>query len=219
MKNKKHHHLLSLYFLTFVCHLKVMDPLLPLGVLSGCLSAYSGVEAVKVKRESANEVQSPVSRPLSPSQQPVKIKYLSNLIKDVNEGFTRIRSGSTQSNSLSSARWDEDFKPEHSHTSSLPNEKYVEMKEMPSASQQKTSEVGSFSSSPEDSYEPSMDFKVTLPHNFEPLRSKFCGDNFQMQASSVVKNAFMSPANAEDELLLNLPHVEIVVSWLISFLL
>jgi len=193
--------------------LKVMDPLLPLGVLSGCLSAYSGVKSVKVKRESVDELSSPVSRPLSPSQQPVKIKYLSNLMKDVEEGITRFRSATTL---LPSTWWDDEFKPHHSNSSTEIVEKLPRTEEKASTSNQLTLDDNGTYSSPEVFRSASMDFKVKLPQDFKPLKSKFCGDNFQMHSSSVVTNAFLSPALAEDELLKYLPHVDIVVSFLYS---
>ena len=205
-----------------VLYLKVMDPLLPLGVLSGCLSAYSGVKTVKVKRGSLDALSS-IERPVSPSQQPVKIKYLSNLFKDVEEGITRIRSGSnipsastwwdteiSGSNIPSASTW-WDTEICHHHPDSTEMIEIRPVKEKASTSQDVTIQESN-STSPEDSQEASMEFKVKLPQGFKPLRSKFCGDNFQMHQSPLVKNAFMSPALADDELVQYLPHVDIVVS-------
>ena len=169
-----------------------MDPLLPLGILSGCLGAYSGVKTEKIKRDLNSPGFSNGHKPTAPSKQPVRLRYLSNLVRDVGEGFSRMRSSSSAPDVKVPPPSEEDFT--HLSTDGLNRG----MKKSESA------------------YYPSHDstsaFKLNLPHNFQPLRSKFYGDNFQMRRSSVVQNAFISPALANDDMLKRLPHVDIVVS-------
>ena len=175
-----------------------MDPLLPLGLLSGCLGAYSGVKTEKIKRE-CDPNGNCSYKPIIPAQQPVQLRFFSNLVRDVSENWKRLSVGSSRNLKSNSSYSDETFT--HLTSNELP------------ADDVKTEGVSSLAASqPDNSKEPSTGFKLQLPNNFQPLKSKFYGDSFQMHRSSVVKNAFLSPALAEDELLMNLPHVDVVVS-------
>lgn len=60
--------------------------------------------------------------------------------------------------------------------------------------------------------EPEAHFKIKLPHGFHPLKSKFFGERVIVHHTSLVKNPYISPALAPDDMLLTLPHVDIVVS-------
>ena len=69
-----------------------MDPLLPLGLLSNCLAAYPGTKSEKIKRTtSVSDEFNNNPKPLAPSQQPVSFQFLSNFVKDVGDGFNRMR--------------------------------------------------------------------------------------------------------------------------------
>ena len=176
-----------------------MDPLLPLGLLSGCVRSYSGVEKNCIQHPRTDEDRV-IEAPVSPSRQPVRIKYISNLMKDVEEGFTRMRSNHLLTHQT---WWDKEFNYQHAL-------KVVQKEDNYSTS----SEASSHSQSQLPDSDPYLNFKVKLPHDFQPLKSKFCGGNFQTDSSPATKDPFMSPALASDELMKNLPHVDIVVSWM-----
>ena len=184
-----------------------MDPILPLGIMSGCLSAYVGVKESWVKRENKNTHNEP--DPVLPSLQPLRIKYLSNLKKDLEDSLKRIQLSSSWPR-VEPTWWDEQF--------------HVQIDEESNGTVRRRSitEVHSYHASDAAVLDsqfgalhtstPCTDFQIKLPHNFKPLKSKFCGDSFRMRLPPVAKNAFMSPALAKDDLMKNLPHVDIVVS-------
>ena len=173
-----------------------MDPLLPLGLLAGCLGAYSGVTTEKVKREAPiSPANGDSSKPTVPSKQSVNIRYFSNLVRDVGDGFNRLRTSSSFNQS----------KPTRSQSD--------EMFSRVTDDKIDGSDASNENGHPFHSAEPFAGFKVKLPHNFQPLKSKFFGDHFRMRRSAVVKNAFLSPALASDEMLSRLPHVDIVVRY------
>ena len=173
--------------LSFGYFFQVMDPLLPMGLLSGCLGAYSGMKTEKIKREA------PVSpdgdnKPIAPSEQPVKLRFFSNFVRDLSEGFNRLRTSSSFNQGTTTSQSDEGFS-------------------RVSDDEKNGNDVNGI----HHSFESFIEFKVKLPHNFQPLKSKFYGDHVRMRHSAVVKNAFLSPALASDDLLNRLPHVDIVV--------
>ena len=176
-----------------------MDPLLPLGVLSGCLSAYSGAKTERIKRSNAslNDYQSPLD-------QPVEIKYLTNLFKDVEASFTRNCLSASGSGQNVSSWWNSDLVSSFYLTASSTTPC---KEESPSASREEKLDNSKASRN-----KSSCEFKMKLPCGFQPLRSKFCGDSFYMHPSSLAKSPFMSPALADDALMASLPHVDIVVS-------
>lgn len=194
-----------------------MDPLLPLGVLSACLGAYSGNEGEETKRRcSAVSTGSQNTKPVDPTMKPVKIKYISNLLKDVHHGFSKM-SVSRNSNS--------EIGSENLEVATLsPNNQNSENKrksfDLP-ATPPNVSEFQSPKLTEEESHRVESSsslappkFCVKLPHNFEPLLSKFCCDNFRMPAASshLRNNSYLSPALADDYMMEHLPHVDIMVS-------
>ena len=166
--------------------LKVMDPLLPLGLLSGCLAAYPGTKTEKIKRTTPGCDDSNNNKPTAPSEQPVSFQYFSNLVKDVGDGFNRMRDSTKQ---------------RKAETNEKPLDNFVHL------------DVGDANGNKPEERESDVKFKLTLPHNFQPLKSKFCGDNFRMHRTPIVKNPFLSPALASDDLIKTLPHVDIIVSF------
>ena len=189
-----------------------MDPILPLGVLSGCLSAYAGVESSWVKRNSTDGTEHSFD-PISPSLQPMKMKYLSNLFKDVEEFLNRMQP-LNQWKQDGLTWWDEQFHVLHLDEEASAKKKSIHENEMFSSTERSSSDslLDQFDALQSCSSVPGLEFQLKLPQDFKPLKSKFCGDSFQMYSSSKVRNPFMSPALADDELMKNLPHVDIVVS-------
>ena len=175
-----------------------MDPLLPLGVLSACLDAYSGSDVETVKRCSFDSTSVSESK-LDPTVKPVKIKYLSNLFKDVHHGFTRM---SESLNSRPSS-------PPEDDSSFVSKESDKETTSNPIVSSSKSTE----NVKKEQDKDKESQFQIKLPANFEPLRSKFCCESFRIRrSSSLATNSYLSPALADDEMMMNLPHVDIMVS-------
>ena len=191
---------------------KVMDPILPLGVLSGCLSAYAGMKTSWVKRDAGDVSCIYDPPPTPPSMQPMRMKYLSNLRKDFEETILRMQA-LAQWKPETGTWWDEQFHilhldeenrnkiQEESHNFSCSDDNILS----PTSLKEQFENLSHTSS-------PGLEFQIKLPHNFQPLKSKFCGDNFQMPSSSTVKNPFMSPGLASDDMMMRLPHVDIVVS-------
>ncbi|XP_076815619.1 hormone-sensitive lipase-like [Clavelina lepadiformis] len=225
--------------------LSIMDPLLPLGVLSGCLGAYSGVKTKKIKRRTSKDWDASL-RPMSPSRQPVSVKLLSSFVKDVGETFNRITNNATSTKRKPEDKtwWDEEFEvvspdeisktiSDQSIDQSRDEEKHRNSSAMsidginnnsagadPDTTSEKTPTSSSHMQDDDpgetiqrggrSSLQTGTKFKLKLPHSFRPLKSKFCGDNFQMHHSPVVRNAFISPALASEDLLRKLPYVDIV---------
>lgn len=53
-------------------------------------------------------------------------------------------------------------------------------------------------------------FKVKLANNFMPLKSKYFGERTKVHHTALVKNPYISPGLASDEMLSTLPYVDIV---------
>ncbi|XP_078482715.1 hormone-sensitive lipase [Ciona intestinalis] len=200
--------------------MSVMDPLLPLGILSGCLGAYSGVKIEKIKRSESS--QCPLStpeRPMSPSSKPVNVSLLSNFVKDVGAGFAKIANSASSSN-VEKTWWDDEFEiiniegktsPKSGEQPNLIDlDSEVEMLTMNNNSDTPNGPELTSSAPCSSAQSPSLDFHLKLPQNFQPLKSKFAGDSFKMHRSPLVKNAYISPALAPDELLKGLPYTDIV---------
>lgn len=190
-----------------------MDPLLPLGVLSGCLSAYAGIETTWVKRQTDEDQPTlDQSRPICPSLQPMRMKYLSNLRKDFEENIVRL--GTEEHwRPDESTWWDEQF-----HLISLASAEKGEMIDskhmVPVHGHNNDLSIvkAKFNDLKKGLNNPNTSFKIKLPDDFEPLKSKFFGDNFHIGSFPQSNNPFMSPVFADDQLMSKLPHVDIVVS-------
>ena len=192
-----------------------MDPLLPLGVLSGCLSAYAGVETTWVKRKLDDDVFSTNrSEPTCPSLQPMRMKYLSNLRKDFEESIKRLGSEEHWTPG-GSTWWDEQFHQLNlfaAENGDQANSKSHKEATSPDRVSDLSSVRALFEESKSKLNGPDTNFKIKFLSDFEPLKSKFLGDNFHIGGFHRTKNVFMSPVFASNEMMIKLPHIDIVVS-------
>ncbi|XP_053124571.1 hormone-sensitive lipase isoform X2 [Hemicordylus capensis] len=201
--------------------LTLLDPLLPLSVLSKCLGAYAGVEP--------DHLESPTLEKLSPMN--IVRRDTALLFRDLrlgasswfssfleNTGKSNGASGAAEavrksiseaalnSTSLSSCldsrksqtcqnlscATDTPLGPGHSHT--------------PASEHQ----ASFFLDDAEEATPSSHDHTLTFPDGFQPLRSDQPATSLSLDLSPIMKNPFMSPLLAPDSMLKGLPPVHIV---------
>ncbi|XP_051845441.1 hormone-sensitive lipase isoform X2 [Antechinus flavipes] len=215
--------------------MSLMDPLLPLSVLSKCLSAYAGVEpeVQEDQEQQALGVMGLVKRDTALLLRDLRLGASSWLNTFLELGGRRGIDGppsvtETMRRSVSEAALQEtsDFSKESAKSLTLQDLSLVGGPTPPGLSSSDDTlnsppEVSFFlPSSPdeegteEDDEEEGRDnqdhLASTFPEGFQPRRSSQGRANLSLQTSPIVKNPFMSPLLAHDSMLQTLPPVHIV---------
>ncbi|XP_074075467.1 hormone-sensitive lipase isoform X2 [Macrotis lagotis] len=220
--------------------MSLMDPLLPLSVLSKCLSAYAGVEpeVQEDQEQQALGVMGLVKRDTAGLLRDLRLGASSWLNTFLELGGRRLTEGSpsateTMRRSVSEAALQESsgFPKDSPKSLTLQDLNLVRSSTSPGLSsseetlssvpQEVTFFLPSLGSSEdevmaeeeeeEDSQEKSQDdLGFTFPEGFQPRRSSQGRATLTLQTSPIVKNPFMSPLLAQDSMLQSLPPIHIV---------
>ncbi|XP_029432645.1 hormone-sensitive lipase isoform X2 [Rhinatrema bivittatum] len=209
--------------------LTLVDPLLPLSVLSKCLSAYTGTEPMQAEDSDTCKLN---------TMSLVK-RDTALLFRDLRQGASawissllENRRGNTDSvrQSVSEAAFSED--PVVCCTGTVKSKTCqdlwkhrimdnVECTARPEAAQEDPEGLGVSFFLPEENkreektpiQQVDSEERVALldfPEGFQPLRSDQSAINLKLQTSPIVKNPFMSPLLAPDSMLRGLPPVHLV---------
>uniref|UniRef100_A0A8C8RZB4 Hormone-sensitive lipase n=1 Tax=Pelusios castaneus TaxID=367368 RepID=A0A8C8RZB4_9SAUR len=201
--------------------LTLLDPLLPLSVLCKCLSAYAGTEPAEGEPPGLEKL-SPVNmmrrdtalllRELRHSAS----AWLGALLDGVGRNNGASTGKSAVRKSISEAALDD-----NSTVESRSSRKSQTCQDLscgvpapptpaPSPSPQGSPRVSFFLSGEQQEVVSARAEGLEYPDGFEPLRSDQPPANLTLEASPVVKNPFMSPLLAPDNMLCGLPPVHIV---------
>ncbi|KAJ1133164.1 hypothetical protein NDU88_011461 [Pleurodeles waltl] len=215
--------------------LTLMDPLLPLSVLSKCLSAYAGTDPIHsddaneeklntvslVKRDTAlffRDIRSSASAWLSSFLEGGR--GTDTVRKSVSEAaFNEDSIMCTKGSLKSKTCQDLSFHASTARSSTQSDAPVLEVGHLPDCAPRSRSEnedvsfflneeTGSEAFPSTESFENmgTLDF----PEGFQPLRSTSGIANMTLQTSPIVKNPFMSPLLAPDSMLRGLPPIHIV---------
>ncbi|KAJ8289821.1 hypothetical protein GJAV_G00005720 [Gymnothorax javanicus] len=210
--------------------LTLMDPLLPLSVLSRCLSAYAGTEPVVERRVEKSHTLSTVRRDTALLLKDFKqgaANWIHSLL-DTNKATTETVRKSVSEATLSSLHSNPPVPPENSqfsqrmdalksHTCQDLGAHLGPTPTSPPPSSECTAEDVRFFLSAEDEptvssppdEDPEMPYQREFPEGFEPVRSEHPAE-MRVQTSPIVRNPYMSPLLAPDNMLRGLPPVHIV---------
>ncbi|XP_049649242.1 hormone-sensitive lipase [Accipiter gentilis] len=163
--------------------LTLLDPLLPLGVLCKCLSAYAGTEG---------EAEPPTLETLSPTR--LLRRDTALLLRDLRRGAAAWLGGLFRG------------APPH------PDPPRKSISEAAGAPQEESSPTSCPPGAPHDSEETPEDGGDSLeyPDEFQPLRSRGPPARFDLPPAPLARNPYMSPLLAPDGMLGGLPPVHLV---------
>ncbi|KAJ8287707.1 hypothetical protein COCON_G00003660 [Conger conger] len=210
--------------------LTLMDPLLPLSVLSRCLSAYAGTEPLAEKQVEKVSTLSMVRRDTALLLRDFRQGAASwiQALLEPNRATTDTVRKSVSEATLSSLHSDPPVPPQTSQFSlSKDSPKSQTCQDLgshrspapdsPPAASERTAEDVSFFLSAEDELSvsaspdegPDAPYAREFPEGFEPVRSEHLAE-MRVQSSPIVRNPYMSPLLAPDSMLRGLPPVHIV---------
>ncbi|XP_074874802.1 hormone-sensitive lipase isoform X2 [Buteo buteo] len=163
--------------------LTLLDPLLPLGVLCKCLSAYAGTEG---------EAEPPTLETLSPTR--LLRRDTALLLRDLRRGAAAWLGGLFRG------------APPH------PDPARKSISEAPGAPPEESSPAGCPPGAPRDGEEPpeAGGGSPEYPDEFQPLRSRGPPARFDLPPAPLARNPYMSPLLAPDGMLGGLPPVHLV---------
>ncbi|XP_060708715.1 hormone-sensitive lipase isoform X2 [Hemiscyllium ocellatum] len=213
--------------------LTFIDPLLPLSVLSKCLSAYAGTEAASSssrnthKTDSLSLVRNDVAALLLRDMRLGASAWLNSFIdsskssrkpetvrKSCSEAALTVTSSSTTTSSSSSTDLEQGFVM--SRTCQELGESSSPAPEPPARGGPRASfyQDGGEEEEEEEEEEarsqpPGLQ-RTQFPGGFQPLRSQAAAATIKLQSSAIVRNPFMSPLLATDDMLQGLPPVHLV---------
>uniref|UniRef100_UPI00398F0088 hormone-sensitive lipase n=1 Tax=Pristiophorus japonicus TaxID=55135 RepID=UPI00398F0088 len=197
--------------------LTFIDPLLPLSVLSKCLSAYAGTEPVTSASSNLEKVDT-----LSMVRNDTAV-----LLRDLRQGASAwlnslLETGKTSRtpevvrkscseatlSGVSDVCSTTDL--EHNFVMSRTCQELADV--TPSSSRTSLVAQGPPGAQPREGEQEPQAGPTQYPQGFQPLRSNASPANIQLQTSAIVKNPYMSPLLAPDDMLRGLPPVHLVVS-------
>lgn len=232
--------------------LSVMDPILPLCMLSACMCAYTGFRTEEIEYNTEDHKLQPTSdvahseaecqRPLTPTDSQNSV--ISTFFQDVGEGLRRLGPGSSRPEPNSENWWDDEltvhesadaaeaspkpsrltgyfkdfgkkvssmFSTQSPHVPDTYWNSEFDLVSLDSEDDSPTNEASSL----QDHQGSNManlqpHFKVKLANNFVPLKSRFFGQRMKVHHTALVKNPYISPGLAPDEMLASLPFVDLV---------
>ncbi|XP_067317344.1 hormone-sensitive lipase [Anolis sagrei] len=200
--------------------LTLLDPLLPLSVLCKCLSAYAGMEPDPPEDQTVEKL-GPVN---------LVCRDTALLFRDLRLGASSLF-GSLMDSKGNGARGggSESLRKSHSEVGLQPgspttfqdSHKSQTCQDLTSCSTEPPPDPAALGRSSTDSGQCqaaatseavpiSADNGLTFPDGFRPLRCTQPGPGLPLELSPIVKNPFMSPLLAPDEMLMGLPPVHIV---------
>uniref|UniRef100_UPI00398E3204 hormone-sensitive lipase-like n=1 Tax=Pristiophorus japonicus TaxID=55135 RepID=UPI00398E3204 len=195
--------------------LTFIDPLLPLSVLSKCLSAYAGTEPVTSASSNLEKVDT-----LSMVRNDTAV-----LLRDLRQGASAwlnslLETGKTSRtpevvrkscseatlSGVSDVCSTTDL--EHNFVMSRTCQELADV--TPSSSRTSLVAQGPPGAQPREGEQEPQAGPTQYPQGFQPLRSNASPANIQLQTSAIVKNPYMSPLLAPDDMLRGLPPVHLV---------